>query len=348
MATLRCGSPALPYSLHGLLDADRHAPGRFVLKIACAYFSQAGLDTIASQLIPGRNAFEEYRSEWVIGIDHGLSEPRALTAILRWQMATLRLFCPAGRLNLAALRGTPRLHAKVIALIDRNTDFVTWIAPSSANITGSAMGPRAQNYEVGVSYESPVDRESRAFNQWWREVRRRAIPATDEIISRYANLRERYLVSVPDRLDDLDPPARLGITNARHLWIEAGKMSGPPQHRHQIEFAEELAEFFHAPRRNLWITLRYGRAEESRPLTFRGTAQGQFVEIWRLGLLTPRMGGPIYANRVVRFTRSGGNRYVLEVVDRTSAAATRWLREANRMGYVGRTGGASGRKYGFY
>jgi len=348
MTMLRCGSPALPYSVQDILNPDRHAPDRLIFRIACAYLSQAGLETIISQLLPGRNAFEEYRSDWVIGIDHGLTEPRALITILRWRSATLHLFCPSRRLNAGALRSTPRLHAKLIALTDRDADQVMWIASGSANITGAAMGPNARNYEVGVAYSSPVEPECRAFSQWWREVRRQALPTTTEIVNRYASLRERYLISVPDRLDDVDPPARLSIRNAMHLWIEAGAMSGPPEHRHQIEFAEELAQFFHAPRRDLEINLIYGGLGVLRPLTFRGTARGQFVEIWRLGLLTPRMGGPQYVNRVVRFTRAGRDRYVLEVADQNSASANRWLRDANRTGYVGRTGGASGRKYGFY
>lgn len=92
MTALRCGSPTTPYSVGGLLDSEQHAPEQCVLKIACAYLSQTGLSTLASQLLVGRHAFQDYRSEWVIGIDHGLSEPRALETILNWPHATLRLF----------------------------------------------------------------------------------------------------------------------------------------------------------------------------------------------------------------------------------------------------------------
>jgi len=349
MAMLRCGTPAAPYSVQGFLDPAQHTTENSVLRIACAYLSQTGLDTIASQLLPGGNAFQDYRSEWVIGIDHGLSEPRALTTILNWQRATLRLFCPGRRLNANALKGKPRLHAKVVALIRHDDGRISWMVPGSANITGAAMGPGAQNFEMGVGYSDPIEADSQLFHRWWREVARAGINATGEIISRYASLRQHYLTAVPDRLDDLDPPAHVDIRNAQHLWIEAGAMSGPPEHRHQVEFAEDLAAFFRAPRRNMQINLRYGPGEEfPRPLTFRGTARGQFVEIWRLGLLTPTMGGPAYVGRVVRFSRLNANHYAMEVMDRGSAVAQRWLRDANRMGYVGRTGGASGRRFGFY
>lgn len=349
MPVLLCGSPTAPYSVQGFLDPARFTPENCVLRIACAYLSQAGLETMASQVVPGRNAFQDYRSEWVIGIDHGLSEPRAFTTILNWSRAALRLFCPSGRLNGGALRGTPRLHAKVIAFVNHGDDRISCVIPGSANITGAAMGPRALNYEIGIGYRDPIEADSQLFNRWWREITGAGINATAEIINRYADFRQRYLTAIPDRLDDLDPPARVDIRNAHHLWIESGAMSGPPEHRHQIEFAEDLAAFFHAPRRSVQINLQYGVSGEIvRPLTFRGTARGQFVEIWRLGLLTPRMGGPVYADRVVRFSRLDADHYAMEVADRRSALAQRWLREANRMGYVGRTGGASGRQFGFY
>ncbi|MGC1685904.1 MAG: hypothetical protein WA734_09820 [Candidatus Acidiferrales bacterium] len=214
------------------------------------------------------------------------------------------------------------------------------------------MGPRAQNFEVGISYETPTDADSNAFNRWWNDIIRAGIPVTPQQIEQYANLRQRYLTVYPDRLDDLDAPARLDIRNARNLWIECGAMSGPPEHRHQIEFAEDLAAYFHAPHRNAQISLRFGQgAAHLRPLTFRGTARGQFVEIWRLGLLTRPMGGPLYANRIVRFVRLAQDEYALDVADRGERNAQRWLRDANRMGYVGRTGAPSAkarRQFGFY
>lgn len=304
---------------------------------------------MASQLLEGSQAFHDYRSEWIIGIDHGVSEPRALTTILNWQRATLRLFCPGGRLSINSLRASPRLHAKVIALVNRGNGRAVWVAATSANITSAAMGPGARNYEIGIRQETLEGADTLLFNRWWGEVARAGIVATAEIIQRYANLRQRYLMATPDRLDDLDPPAYADIRNARYLWVEAGAMSGPPEYRHQIEFAEDLAAYFDAPRRDVEIRLRYGQAPAlSRPLAFRGTAQGQYVDIWRLGLLTPRMGGPVYSGRVVRFGRLAQNQYALEAADRGSATARRWLREANKLGYVGRTGGAAGRQFGFY
>jgi hypothetical protein len=95
------------------------------------------------------------------------------------------------------------------------------------------------------------------------------------------------------------------IRDATVLWIEAGAMSGPPDHRHQIEFPNDIAEYFDDISREnevVWIRTPGGPLY-ARPLTYRGTDYGQWTEIWRLGLLTPTMGGPQYVGRVIRFDR---------------------------------------------
>jgi hypothetical protein len=142
----------------------------------------------------------------------------------------------------------------------------------------------------------------------------------------------------------------LNIRSATTLWIEAGALSGPPDHRHQIEFPNEIAEYFDDASREsevVWMRLPNGE-EHPRPLTYRGTDYGQWTEIWRLGLLTPRMGGPLYAGRIIRLDRSvSGVRtvYELRVTDAGSAEATDWERNSQ---HTSTTGGPSGRRYGFW
>jgi hypothetical protein len=142
--------------------------------------------------------------------------------------------------------------------------------------------------------------------------------------------------------------AHATIRTATNLWIEAGEMSGGP--RHQIEFSNQLADFFDDRARDegiVWMRLAGGHLFP-RPLAYRGTDYGQWTEIWRLGLLTQRMGGPIYAGRVVRFERmseNGETIYELSVADRTSAEVASWKRRST---VVDTTGGGQGREYGFW
>ena len=146
----------------------------------------------------------------------------------------------------------------------------------------------------------------------------------------------------------------MDIRFADSFWIEAGKMSGPPQHRHQLELPWDLVQFFD----NLSIETEVfplglpGGPVWWRPLTYRGTDYGQWTDIWRLGLLTPRMGGPDYVDRVIRFQRqldrsSEGwqQKYELYVEDAGSAEANAWQARSVELDS---TGGHAGRNCGWF
>ncbi|MGD0767479.1 MAG: hypothetical protein ABSB42_04565 [Tepidisphaeraceae bacterium] len=143
------------------------------------------------------------------------------------------------------------------------------------------------------------------------------------------------------------------IQTATHFWIEAGQMSGDPNHRHQIEFSNDLAEFFDNNSRDAEVvTVRLpDGSQHFRPLTYRGTDYGQWTEQWRLGLPTVNMGGPAYAGRVILFRRvatGAGHIYDLEVEDVGSPAALDWQNQAQAHGRVGVTAVHDGRNFGWW
>ena len=130
-------------------------------------------------------------------------------------------------------------------------------------------------------------------------------------------------------------------------------MSGDPHHRHQIEFSNDLAQFFdNNSRAAEVVTIRLPNGTmHVRPLTYRGTDYGQWTEQWRLGLPTVNMGGPAYAGRVILFRRvaiGGSYIYDLEVENVGSAAANGWRNHAQAHGEVGTTGGPNGRDFGWW
>lgn len=145
----------------------------------------------------------------------------------------------------------------------------------------------------------------------------------------------------------------MSLNTATHFWIEAGGMSGDPNHRHQIEFSNDLVQFFdqNALATEI-VTIRLpDGSPHVRPLTYRGTDYGQWTEQWRLGLPTVNMGGPPYAGRVLKFERitAGGNViYALEVADAGSATANAWRAQAAAAGQVAQTGGPQGREFGYW
>jgi hypothetical protein len=147
----------------------------------------------------------------------------------------------------------------------------------------------------------------------------------------------------------------MSVRTADDFWIEAGAMSGPPEHRHQIELPHHLAEFFDddsLDEESLPLGLQGGPIFW-RPLTYRGSDYGQWsADIWRLGLLTPNMGGPTYVGRVIKFRRIKSQttdgrllRYELSVEDSGSVEANGWKGNAVSLGS---TGAHSGREYGWF
>ena len=136
-----------------------------------------------------------------------------------------------------------------------------------------------------------------------------------------------------------------GIEDATTFWIEAGAMSGGP--RHQIEFSNDLAQFFdQASRDSEIITIELSEGQQlPRPLTYRGTEYDQWTSIWRLGLPTEQMGGPPYAGRFLRFDRLGEGTYRLTVDDADSPAVSQWRQNST---VVSSTGGPQGREFGYW
>lgn len=143
------------------------------------------------------------------------------------------------------------------------------------------------------------------------------------------------------------------IEDAANFWIEAGAMSGPPAHRHQIEFSNDLVQFFdEEARESEVVAVRFpGGPVLWRPLTYRGTDYGQWTNIWRLGLPTPRMGGPQYAGKAIKFERIASGPpviYEITVADGNSPEVTQWRSNSSALGQAGVTGGPVGREYGFW
>jgi hypothetical protein len=127
-------------------------------------------------------------------------------------------------------------------------------------------------------------------------------------------------------------------------------MSGDPEHRHQIEFSDEISQFFDDDARlNEVIQMRFaGHALLTRPLTYRGDDYGQWQYMWRLGLPTRNMGAPPYAARVVKLEKilaNGGTIYEIEVADVGSPQHTQWQHHSV---HTAVTGGPAGRQYGYW
>jgi hypothetical protein len=131
--------------------------------------------------------------------------------------------------------------------------------------------------------------------------------------------------------------------------MEAGEMSGG--YRNQIEFSNDVAQFFRPSERRaraIWTRVRASGPLWERPLAYRGRDYGQWAFMWRLGLPTKRMGAQSYPGRIIRLERirrAGSVYYLVHVVDATSADAASWQAASS---LIGTTGGPNGREFGYW
>ena len=135
--------------------------------------------------------------------------------------------------------------------------------------------------------------------------------------------------------------------NATHFWIEAGAMSGVPI-RFQIEFPDELAQFFDQASRTanrLQVDVP-GHGQHDCDFVFRGSDYGQWSgDIWRLSL--PQ--GPAYAGNVLHFHRVGTAQpfvYHLVIASPGSAQVLEWNQHSVTTGRTGLASQPNGREFG--
>jgi len=340
------GRPGRPMNLSKVLEYSAAGPvGVRRARFAFAYVTSSGLQVLLRQLARF-DTWEATRKKWLVGVHHGITEPRALEQLRSSERSHVRLYAGGSTLNLRSLVSGDRLHAKV-ACFDAGTQHQpTLLVAGSANLTGAALSPHAENYEAGLAYLPGDDLVvTRAFDLWWHEVWTDALEVTDSAIDKYAALRRQFLDRNPDAIYDLEPSSALDVRTAKVLWIAAGAMSGGS--RNQVEFNEQLATFF-TPDLDDQVLLRVlcGRVVwNNRPLTPKTTTFG--VKIWRLSLPTSAHGAPSYPGRVLRFTRTGSpdqTMFRLDVADEQSRKHQQWIREAHRVGLVAATSG--NRMYG--
>ncbi|MCC5993911.1 MAG: hypothetical protein JJT99_15465 [Rhodobacteraceae bacterium] len=140
----------------------------------------------------------------------------------------------------------------------------------------------------------------------------------------------------------------MSINNASFFWIEAGDMQGGS--RNQIEFTDDIVSFFDGSSRaagQAFLAFNT-KIKGYGALTNRAQEYDQWVNKWRLSLITKAKGGVDYAGRVVGFEKRQIGKsyvYVISVVDLNSADYLAWKAKSK---YVGSTGGSDGREYGYF
>lgn len=313
-----------------------------------AYVSESGLEVLLRELNDIRQ-WGSTQKRWILGLHHGITEPTAIARILSLSHSKSRVFVGGDRLTANCLHVGPHFHAKVLCIEHGRRPRPTCLLASSANLTGAALSANARNYEAGIVLsEGSIEKSSMTeFDLWWQSAWQASIGVSDNVIDRYAKLRDAFFRRNPDTFSDLDPPSLENLTAATTLWIESGAMSGGS--RNQVEFNRELAGFFgqiSETSRELRITA-HGQMWDDRAMTPKTTTFG--VDIWRLSLPTEASGGFEYPGKVLRFKRrkdKQGTFFELDVAELGSPKYARWRSKAHGSGYVGLSSGK--RAFGFH
>jgi hypothetical protein len=324
------------------------------MRVAIAYLTYGGLIPLLDNF-RGHLDLSSARTEWIVGIHNGITEPRALQAVLAMRNARIRLFSPTRDISRKALMVAPRMHAKLIAATDQTRGQWVSLLVGSANLTSATASNRAVNFEAGATlWGADVGRAGDAFERWWRAVSAFCIRGDEPTIKKYAALRERFLVRAVKPIDvlDLDPPHPDDVRQSRFFWLDAGDMSGgnDERYRYQTEINDYMALFFHAERPKTTFEVVMPSGDRlSGSVTER--RKYHFVPLWRLSLPSPRRFGLEYRNHLLRFERLGEARFRLEVFDLSGSEMRECRRKSNRQGYLGRTGtkqSPDGREWGIF
>ena len=140
------------------------------VRLVFAYLSYSGLRALLKAPGSQEPGIENVKTEWIVGLSHGITEPRALKAILALPNATLWLFSPDGALSRRSLQVPPLMHGKIVAIEPDGDGRLLGLVAGSANLTGAAVGITPRNFEAGLTLtngETPLNDDRPAFDGWW-------------------------------------------------------------------------------------------------------------------------------------------------------------------------------------
>lgn len=337
-------------------------------RVAVAYASLPGcvdLDTILSK---ANSAWKLAEKRWLISIDYGHTDPRAIQFLRRLKNSEVRVF---DGINLLRRRLAPisSFHPKTF-VFDRSgrtgvgrLGFVV----GSANLTAGGLDSNVEHV-VGMSLSAPIGKDERRlfapvakFDEWWDLAWLTADRATPKFIKNYQALRQRHHPRVRDRQAPAQSrklPASLKQMrafarweNADCFWIETGnlyKNRGKHAPGNQLDARRGTRVYFGFPYRDVprnkklgVVKLKFGSkpAQADRSVWFGNNSMD------KIHLPVPgTYGPPEYDNSVVHFKRVRPGEYLVSLG--TSRSAGRWRRKSESQGLLDRLG--RGRRFGFY
>lgn len=296
---------------------------------------------------------EESESQWLIGLNQGITTPSVLRDLQSHSNATLRVFLPRNELTDESLKREPHLHAKVAGVGSKSSHDQQSLIISSANITGSAMGATPSNYELGVCQSYPDSLSAEAIEQfcdWWKEVWSHGVDVDENLIDSYENIRSDISKEVTEESQDY---AELegNANEAKYMWTDTGSMQG--QNRYLLEIKEELADFFYEKCRGTGrLTIEHRDEKYDRKIKFD---EGHYTPQWRVYLPTDfsAHNEEYYRYKSAFFEKRrdeyGDRYYHLEIRDTSHTDVDMWEERSDEYGVQSETDApVNSRRYGYW
>jgi HKD family nuclease len=335
-----------------------------------AYATTGGVQLIIDALAAEIPDWVNISKRWLVSIDFGLTEPKALERLLALPNSQIRIPY-AHEVLKNKLKPYRCFHSKSMFFYKDNLNTgPTGIYIGSANMTVSGL---CYGHENAMAYAwSSFTAKSR---KQVRSLMQEALLVEDiynkstildmGILTKYSLLRKTKYVKSEDNTPEVDKIISLLddhehkisfseaaiLSTAKHYWVEGGyivKNRGPKVPGNQIDLPRGASAFFGFPISNQEkntsigeIQLNYRKHIGDYPLRLGNN----YME--KLSLPIPGAYGPdTYEKTVLLFSKIGNNKYKLEVQPINSQKSERWERKSNsqRTSFTMR----GGRKFGVF
>lgn len=345
--------PGIPEDYQRIIDTEISDLGEgCAVRVVCPYVTSSGLTSLFDNR--EQDWASQCDSEWVIGLNQGITEPDALRELLtEKENISARIFLPEENVSSYAMYNDPQIHAKGYIIEAEGGESVI---SGSANITDAAIGSSPSNYELGSINRSLSKEDKSALSDWWHNIRNQSVKLTEDIIEKYSDITSSGRFSPDGSTAQNTQPAP--IETSRFLWIYTGTLSSGS--RHQLDLKRELAAFFSDKQQGYEISIEIdGCKYDGNQVTYR--PDRHTVPQWRIHLPTTSDGFDqhsddtrFWCDKYIRFEQvvSSNMEYKVVVEDSRTPRVEDWYNKSQEFGVCSTTGTVGGRgeakDYGFY
>lgn len=293
----------------------------------------------------GATAFDAPAKQWLVGIQDGVTQPKALERLGSVGESEVRVPFGAAAMADPGLRAPILFHPKLYYFENSSTERVD-ILSTSANLTLSALRSNVEQVLLWRGRRSDATAEE--SSEWWDAQWTDADPATAAFVAAYEAKRPKPPMRRPPTIAG---PPDVELREASVFWVELTRKPEGGSFN-QIELLFNGHCFFYpdtteppkAVPRTLSFEDRRGIVyhDEDRQIVFNGPPRmRKGNSMWRVYMPTLAMGFGGYqdSDALVRFERTGRpNHYLIEVAASRSPLALTWMDETSVAEYQGLPG----------